>query len=199
MPIAINGSGTVTGISVGGLPDGIVDTDMIAANAVTAPKKGTGSVLQVVQVETTAFSTSTANSGDQTSQMISANITPSATSSKIWIQGMFHIGISSGPLRVGCRLFINDDFNVSRGNGANVDNRRYIGSSTIVQSNNDQQTINYSYIDSPNTTSSTKYGFTFLHGSGSSRTISLNRSEDNNNASYNHTGISTIILTEIAG
>ena len=38
MPIAINGSGTVTGISVGGLPDGIVDTDMLAANAVTAAK-----------------------------------------------------------------------------------------------------------------------------------------------------------------
>ena len=37
MPIAINGSGTVTGSSVGGLPDGIVDTDMIAAAAVTAP------------------------------------------------------------------------------------------------------------------------------------------------------------------
>jgi hypothetical protein len=38
MAITINGSGTVTGISVGGLPDGIVDTDMIAANAVTAAK-----------------------------------------------------------------------------------------------------------------------------------------------------------------
>ena len=38
MPIAINGSGTITGVSVGGLPDGIVDTDMIAAAAVTAPK-----------------------------------------------------------------------------------------------------------------------------------------------------------------
>ena len=38
MPITINGSGTVTGISVGGLPDGIVDTDMIAANAVTTAK-----------------------------------------------------------------------------------------------------------------------------------------------------------------
>ena len=36
MPIAINGSGTVTGVSVGGLPDGIVDTDMLAAAAVTA-------------------------------------------------------------------------------------------------------------------------------------------------------------------
>ena len=40
MAIAINGSGTVTGISVGGLPDGIVDTDMLAADAVTAPKIG---------------------------------------------------------------------------------------------------------------------------------------------------------------
>ena len=40
MPIVINGSGTVTGISVGGLPDGIVDTDMIAADAVTAAKIG---------------------------------------------------------------------------------------------------------------------------------------------------------------
>ena len=38
MPIVINGSGTVTGISVGGLPDGIVDTDMIAANAVATAK-----------------------------------------------------------------------------------------------------------------------------------------------------------------
>jgi len=38
MPISINGSGTITGVSVGGLPDGIVDTDMIAANAVTTAK-----------------------------------------------------------------------------------------------------------------------------------------------------------------
>jgi len=38
MPIAVNGSGTITGISVGGLPDGIVDTDMLANNAVTSAK-----------------------------------------------------------------------------------------------------------------------------------------------------------------
>jgi len=31
MAITINGSGTVTGISVGGLPDGIVDADMLAS------------------------------------------------------------------------------------------------------------------------------------------------------------------------
>jgi len=53
MTITINGNGTVTGVSVGGLPDGIVDEDMLAANAVatakipddaiTAPKFGTKS------------------------------------------------------------------------------------------------------------------------------------------------------------
>ena len=40
MAITINGTGTLTGVSVGGLPDGIVDTDMLAADSVTAPKIG---------------------------------------------------------------------------------------------------------------------------------------------------------------
>jgi hypothetical protein len=40
MPIVINGSGTVTGISAGGLPDGVITTDDIAANAVTTAKLG---------------------------------------------------------------------------------------------------------------------------------------------------------------
>jgi len=33
MAITINGNGTITGISVGGLPDGIVDADMLASGA----------------------------------------------------------------------------------------------------------------------------------------------------------------------
>ena len=33
MPITINGSGTITGLSVGGLPDGTVDTDTLASSA----------------------------------------------------------------------------------------------------------------------------------------------------------------------
>ncbi len=38
MPVTINGDGTITGLSVGGLPDGIVDTDVLANNAVTSAK-----------------------------------------------------------------------------------------------------------------------------------------------------------------
>jgi hypothetical protein len=41
MSVVINGSGTITGISVGGIPDGVVDTDVLANNAVTFGKIGT--------------------------------------------------------------------------------------------------------------------------------------------------------------
>ena len=42
MAITINGNtNTISGVAVGGLPDGIVDTDMIAADSVTSPKIGT--------------------------------------------------------------------------------------------------------------------------------------------------------------
>ena len=44
MALTLNGSSnTIAGLAVGGLPDGIVDTDMLAADAVTAPKIGTKS------------------------------------------------------------------------------------------------------------------------------------------------------------
>ena len=38
MPVTINGSGSITGLAVGGLPDGCVDTDTIANSAVTSAK-----------------------------------------------------------------------------------------------------------------------------------------------------------------
>jgi hypothetical protein len=44
MPITINGSGTVTGISAGGLPDDCITTADIAANAVTTAKLGSNEV-----------------------------------------------------------------------------------------------------------------------------------------------------------
>ena len=51
MPITINGNGTITGLSVGGLPDGTVDADTLATGAASGSKitMPTGSVIQVVQ------------------------------------------------------------------------------------------------------------------------------------------------------
>ena len=51
MPITINGSGTVTGVSVGGLPDGIVDTDILECSSNRQLK-----LLVQILVNTVAFS-----------------------------------------------------------------------------------------------------------------------------------------------
>ena len=42
MPIGINGSGTITGISAGGLPDNVIVADDIASGAVTQAQLGAG-------------------------------------------------------------------------------------------------------------------------------------------------------------
>ena len=84
MPITLNGSGTISGVSVGGLPDGIVDTDMIAAAAVTGVKKGAGSILQVVQtVKSDVFSSTSQTYVDITGLTI--DITPVKANSNILV------------------------------------------------------------------------------------------------------------------
>ena len=104
MAIVINGSGTVTGISVGGLPDGIVDagtlatdsvdsaelidgsidTAHIAADQITGAILPAGSVLQVVRMTTTTATNSTSSSFVDITDL-DIQITPSATSSKVLV------------------------------------------------------------------------------------------------------------------
>ena len=99
MPIAINGSGTLTGISVGGLPDGIVDADMLAANAVTAGKLASGvggkilSVQQAVKTDTASFSTGSSTVSDSYFDIsgLSVTLTPSS-GTKCYISYTVHLG-----------------------------------------------------------------------------------------------------------
>ena len=90
MTITINGNGTVTGIAVGGLPDGIVDTDKLAAGAVTKAKANSadfGKVGQVVIGTSTGSGVSTSASHDSWQDItgLTATITPQAATSDILI------------------------------------------------------------------------------------------------------------------
>ena len=70
MAITINGStNTLTGVAVGGLPDGIVDTDMLAANAVTVAK-ATGSVKGITEFDHWYLTTSVTSDQTITSNII---------------------------------------------------------------------------------------------------------------------------------
>ena len=88
MVIAINGNGTVTGISVGGLPDGIVDTDMLAAKAATASKLGAKTIVQYVFAPAANVNNRHSESaGNWESSGNSVSITPTNSSSQIIVGG----------------------------------------------------------------------------------------------------------------
>ena len=95
MPITINGSGTLTGVSVGGLPDGIVDTDMLANNAVTASKRGANAILQHKYVNNgDHLSTSATTTYPELSSSLRLTITPTASNSIIVIKYLLSLGIT---------------------------------------------------------------------------------------------------------
>ena len=135
MPIAINGSGTLTGISVGGLPDGIVDTDMLAAKAATAAKIGDGGVIQVVHALKTDQQSTTASLAHANAVEISGmscSITLTNSSNKVLVLLSLMIGASQdttvgGTIRRGTTIVAQADAASSRtrntfglGNGASA-------------------------------------------------------------------------------
>ena len=88
MAIAINGTGTITGISVGGLNDSIITSSELANAAVTSAKLASGVGGKILQVVTTAytgqFSTSAANTYEQITGL-NCSITTSSASSKVLV------------------------------------------------------------------------------------------------------------------
>ena len=83
MPVTINGSGSITGLSVGGLGDGgIVDAGSL----------GNGAVLQVKQAESSSQIT---QSSSADFNIVTVSLTPTAVGNKIFIFGSV-MGIQNG-------------------------------------------------------------------------------------------------------
>ena len=198
MPIAINGSGTVTGISVGGLPDGIVDTDMIAAKAATSPKLGNGSVLQVVsQDKTTAFSTTSNSFVDVTG--LSVSITPSSSSNKILVFIDLKCGHSTDDGEFFARA-VRDSTAVYVGTGS-TGNRTpcFFGiEDTNAGSRFQLNQASAVFLDSPSTTSSTTYKVQVKCHAASGQTVPINRVNYDTNHNYNPAAASSITVMEVA-
>ena len=94
MAITINGNGTLTGLAVGGLPDGTVDADTLASGV-------GGKALQVLSVNKTDTTSSTSTSYVDITG-ITLNITPQ-TNSKVLIQFCYcfgHTNNEGGAIRI---------------------------------------------------------------------------------------------------
>ena len=112
MPVTINGDGSITGLSVGGLPDGCVDADSLASNAVTTAKIASnaitstlmpaGSIIQVVQ-RTTSGTYNYANVNFQNTE-IYIDVTPFHASSKFIIEVMCQFGVTNHDVAISCNF-----------------------------------------------------------------------------------------------
>ena len=119
MPVVINGNGTISGVSVGGLPDGIVDSDTLA-NTVS-----TGKILQAVE---STYATAVTISGGTGNTGLAGSITPTKANSKILV-----IAIQSGKYQVNsdpsCVINISLQRSVASGSYSDIIYEQYLGGS----------------------------------------------------------------------
>jgi len=196
MPIAINGSGTVTGISVGGLPDGIVDTDMIAAAAVTAPKRGAGAILQVLETTRLDASSHTINAGaDLNPSFLRQSITTTG-SNRVIIEGFLTCSLDVGTNWIGITLR-RDSSDITASVGVASGNKRRASSAGFNHDDENMTSIPFTFTDSPGA-GTHEYHLQITHGSGGNRTLYINRSENDPNSSSGCRTGSIIRCMEVA-
>ena len=136
MAIAINGAGTITGINAGGLPDGCIQAADFASGV-------GGKLLQTIMVEKT--DTYSATGGFTLITGLTVTITPSATSSKIFISGMVQMS-GTGTYGMHIRL-MRDSTPINIGDAAG--SRQQSTAKGRVESGTNVQARPLSFVDEP--------------------------------------------------
>jgi len=202
MSLILSGDGQVTGLAVGGLPDGTVDSGTIATGSILPADlaSGTGGkLLQVVQTHVTTTSSQAVPGATPTNvNNLNATITPSATDSKILVK-IRATGEWSVAVEYDCVWGIHRDTTVVgsapaagvRPLGLAQNNAGYHAADAA--STMDSST--YEYIDSPATTAAVVYHATIQHRAAG--TFYNNRTvTDGDGVNYERL-TSTITLMEI--
>jgi len=128
-------------------------------NTITEKTSGNGVLIpgHVVQVVTNNASTEvTNNTTSEVATGLSASITPSSSSSKVFalVTLPTQIGSNSGNIEV--------DYSLKRGSTVIAFNRAMVNVNAIVQ---EKREVSISKLDSPSTTSATTYSVTFKENS----------------------------------
>jgi len=214
MPVTISGSGTITGIATGGLPDGSIASGDLADNAVTAGKlassldltgktvtlpSGTGGkILQVVQTQfTDVFSITSGEDTWVTVTGFSAAITPSASANNILV--MCQVG-RAGTTSSGIR---STNFRITKDGSAYAvppaADSRQLASFTCYGESVYNSGGGVVYMDTAGGTSEITYQVQMMNQAGGETTRINSAGNDGNSADapYART-VSSITLMEIA-
>ena len=201
MAITINGTGSITGLTAGGLPDGSVVADDLASSldltgkTVTLPSGTGGKILQVVTTDYTGqFSTSTANNFEQITGL-NSSITLASSSSKVLI--MLTIGQAStgdgtsgsfAVTRSGTRILL----------GAADGTRGRTSIKFYMHSSSHSYGFSFIGVDSPGASGSYTYGAQASAQNGTTLYVNRTLINTDNTDSYEHRAASHLTLMEIA-
>tara|TARA_B100000242_G_scaffold43785_1_gene26088 strand:- start:386 stop:985 length:600 start_codon:yes stop_codon:yes gene_type:complete len=198
MPIAINGSGSITGISAGGLPDGCVTADDLASGV-------GGKILAVSEaLKKDTFSTQSESFVDITG--LSVTMTPASTSSKFLVT--YNVCFSprdqhySGGIR--CVKVVGgtttDDIYVGNAAGNRVRCSNFAFSDNSAPSYDAFQTQSGSFLHSPNTTSAVTFKMqcTLFGPYGYANDVFVNRTNTYSDTTYFGSPVSSITVLELS-
>ena len=202
MPVTINGNGSITGLSVGGLGSGVVNTATLASNAITSALQPAGSVIQVNQTvktdtfSTTSFTNTWVDIGPQ------GSITAIKAGNKIMVEIMLSVGCTDGR-HISFRLE-KDGSALAGAQGDSRGSNRKRGCFHMYQDDqngqHDQHNYFIKYLDTAADTNAHTYNIAVTQWNGQGSTeITCNRSKADGDQDYESTTISTVTLTEIAG
>ena len=201
MPVTINGDGSITGLSVGGLGSGVVNSTTLADGAATGSKLGTGSIIKVLQtVKTDTFSRNGSSWGDITG--MNQSITPISTSSKVFVMVDLKIGADHGDSDYNFKIVRGStDIYIGDADGSKRRSSMGTGSYGMPSNTADGQyrleQVSLMFLDSPSTTSATTYKVQIINVGG--RTNYINRNHHNGDTAATPRTASSITLMEIAG
>ena len=191
MPITIAGSGTITGLSAGGLPAGSVTAATLASGV-------GGKILQVVQSTKTDHFTTGSNSyvdvtgTDQggSGSVWCCKITPAATSSKVLVI----LSLSMSSADSGQILLKRDSTDIYKGTESVADSDRNCAGGLRQGATNTFNMVGFSYLDSPSSTSELTYKINVLADNSNASDFAINRREVGTEFSF----ASNLQLMEIA-
>ena len=180
MPVTINGNGSITGLSVGGLGSGVVNTATLANGAATQAKRtyAAGEIIQTKFYQNiTQYSN---NSNTSPTHIISGAITPTNSNNKIIITYHAQVAYQNGHEH--CHVQIIKSGNVidaARGTATN-NTIAYNGNKVIYvadTSDNNRTGVSGSYSDTAGSTSAITYAIGInTNGGNSSYYCHANRS-----------------------
>ena len=210
MAITINGTGSITGLTAGGLPDGSIVADDLASSldltgkTVTLPSGTGGKILQVVQTVNSGVESTTVQDTYEDLSGMSVSITPESTDSNILITVCIgKVGCSaSAPRQTNFRL-MRGTTTIALGDQLGSRMRGAISSATTFESNVAYSVggLSFTFLDDPTYTLGDELTYKMQWGGQAGETHYINRSggsTDSGDAPY-CTTISSIMAMEVAG